>query len=348
MATNRKIVLVSRPSGEPTLDNFKLVQEELPDPGPDQVLLRSIYLSLDPYMRGRMNAGPSYAAPVEIGQVMQGQAMCEVVASKLPEYRPGEIVLAPIGWQEHAISDGKGVQKIDPSLRPLSYALGVLGMPGLTAYVGLLNIGQPKTGETLVVAAASGAVGSVVGQIGKLKGCRVIGIAGGPEKCRYVKEQLAFDECLDHRAGNLPERLKAACPNGVDIYFENVGGHVLDAVLPLLNNFARVPVCGLIAHYNAKELPPGPDRLPLLMQNVLVKRLTIRGFIVFDFAGQYKEFLANLSQWVREGLIRYKEDITDGLENAPRELIGLLRGENFGKKIIRVSKNPTQQTISQS
>jgi NADPH-dependent curcumin reductase CurA len=216
-------------------------------------------------------------------------------------------------------------------------------MPGMTAYVGLLNIGQPKPGETVVVAAASGAVGSVVGQIGKLKGCRVIGIAGGSQKCSYVKEELGFDECLDHRAGNLPERLQAACPNGIDIYFENVGGHVFDAVLPRLNNFARIPVCGLIAHYNATELPPGPDRLPQLMWNILVKRLTFRGFIVFDFASQYKEFLADMSQWVSAGRVRYKEDITDGMENAPRELIGLLRGENFGKKIIRVSQDATRQ-----
>jgi NADPH-dependent curcumin reductase CurA len=338
MATkNRQILLASRPSGEPTLDNFRLVESEIPRPGPGQMLLRSIYLSLDPYMRGRMNAARSYAPPVEIGQVMEGRAVAEVVESNLPDYQPGDIVFAPIGWQEFALSDGQGARKIDPTLRPLSYALGILGMPGMTAYTGLLNIGQPKSGETLVVAAASGAVGSLVGQIGRIQGCRVVGIAGGPAKCGFVKQELGFDECLDHRAPNLAGRLEAACPQGIDIYFENVGGAVFDAVLPLLNNFARIPVCGLIAHYNATELPPGPDRVPLVMQQILVKRLTFRGFIVWDFASQMSQFLADMSRWLREGRLKYKEDITDGLENAPRELIGLLRGENFGKKLIRVS-----------
>jgi NADPH-dependent curcumin reductase len=337
---NRRILLASRPCGEPTLDNFRLVESELPRPGPGQMLLRSIYLSLDPYMRGRMNAAKSYALPVEIGQVMEGRAVAEVVESSLPGYQPGDIVFVSLGWQEFALSDGQGVRKIDPTLRPLSYALGILGMPGMTAYTGLLTIGQPQPGETLVVAAASGAVGSVVGQMGRLKGCRVVGIAGGREKCRFAKDELGFDECLDHREANLTGRLEAACPNGIDIYFENVGGAVFDAVLPLLNNFARIPVCGLIAHYNATELPPGPDRVPLVMQQILVKRLTFRGFIVWDFASQMPEFLADMSAWLREGRIKYKEDITDGLENAPRELIGLLRGKNFGKKIIRVSHEP--------
>jgi NADPH-dependent curcumin reductase CurA len=336
--TNRQILLVSRPNGEPTLDNFGTVESEIPQPGPGQMLLRSIYLSLDPYMRGRMSAAKSYAPPVELGQVMEGRAVAEVVQSNLPGYQHGDVVFAPLGWQEFAVSDGQGVRKLDPTLRPLSYALGVLGMPGMTAYTGLLNIGQPKAGETLVVAAASGAVGSVVGQIARLKGCRVVGIAGGPDKCRFVKEELGFNECLDHRATNLAGRLEAACPKGIDIYFENVGGAVFDAVLPLLNNFARIPVCGLIAHYNATELPPGPDRVPLVMHQVLIKRLTFRGFIVWDFAAQMPQFLADMSTWLREGRLQYKEDITDGLENAPRELIGLLRGKNFGKKIIRVCR----------
>jgi NADPH-dependent curcumin reductase CurA len=340
---NRQILLASRPRGEPTPDNFKLVETDAPQPGPGQVLLRTIYLSLDPYMRGRMNAGPSYSKPVEVGEVMEGGAVCEVVQSNLAQYKPGDVVLARAGWQEYALSDGNGAQKIDPSLRPVSYALGVLGMPGLTAYTGLLNIGQPRPGETLVVAAASGAVGSVVGQIARIKGCRAVGVAGGERKCRYVKEELGFDACLDHRQPDLAGRLKAACPKGIDIYFENVGGAVFDAVLPLLNNFARVPVCGLIAHYNAAELPAGPDRVPLVMHDALVKRLTFRGFIVSDFASQFPEFLRDMSGWLREGRVKYKEDVTDGLENAPRELIGLLKGENFGKKIIRVSADPTQQ-----
>jgi NADPH-dependent curcumin reductase len=339
---NRQILLASRPRGKPTLDNFKLVETDIADPGPGQMLLRTIYLSLDPYMRGRMNAGPSYAKPVEVGAVMEGRAVCEVVKSNLPPYKAGDIVLAGTGWQTHALADGKGVQKIDPALGPISNALGVLGMPGLTAYAGLHNIGKPQPGETLVVAAASGAVGSVVGQIAKIMGCRVVGIAGGERKCRYVKEELGFDACLDHRQPDLPERLKAACPNGIDIYFENVGGEVFEGVLPLLNNFARVPVCGLIAHYNATELPAGPNLVPLLMHSILVKRLTFRGFIVGDFAAQYPEFMADMSGWLRDGHVKYREDITDGLDNAPRELIGLLKGENFGKKIIRVGPDPTQ------
>ncbi|BBO34561.1 NADP-dependent oxidoreductase [Lacipirellula parvula] len=337
--TNRQILLASRPHGEPTLDNFQLVETQLPSPAPGQLLLRSLYLSLDPYMRGRMSEEKSYASPVEVGGVMGGQAIAVVVESNHPDHRVGEIVLAPIGWQEYALSDGDGLQEIDPALGPVSYALGVLGMPGLTAYTGLLNIGQPKPGETLVVAAASGAVGSVVGQIAKLKGCRVIGIAGGAEKCRYVKEELGFDDCLDHRAPNLADRLRTACPDGIDIYFENVGGEVFTAVFPLLNNFARIPVCGLIAHYNATEAPAGPDRLPQLMHQVLVKRLTFRGYIVSDFASQYPQFLEEVGGWLREGKVKYKEDVTEGLENAPRELIGVLRGENFGKKIVRVGRS---------
>jgi NADPH-dependent curcumin reductase CurA len=267
---------------------------------------------------------------------MEGRSVSLVVESNLSDYRPGDIAFAPSGWQEYFLSNGAGVRKLDPGLKPLSYALGVLGMPGLTAYTGLLNIGQPKAGETLVVAAASGAVGSVVGQIARIKCCRVIGIAGGPEKCRYVREELGFDDCLDHREADLPARLAAACPSGIDIYFENVGGHVFDAVLPLLNDFARIPVCGLIAHYNATDLPPGPNQLPLLMRQILVKRLTFRGFIVFDFQSQTAQFLRDMSAWLAEGKVKYREDVTDGLEHAPAELIGLLKGKNFGKKIIRV------------
>jgi NADPH-dependent curcumin reductase CurA len=267
---------------------------------------------------------------------MEGRAVAEVVESNLPGYQPGDVVFAPTGWQEYALSDGKEARKLDPPLGPVSYALGVLGMPGLTAYTGLLTIGQPKAGETVVVAAASGAVGSVVGQIAKIKGCRAVGIAGGEKKCRYVTEELGFDACLDHRDSTLPERLKEACPSGIDVYFENVGGKVFDAVFPLLNNFALGPVCGLIAQYNATEPPPGPDRVPALLMATLVKRLTFRGFIVWDFAAQFPQFLKDVSAWLREGKVRYREDVTDGLENAPRELIGLLKGENFGKKIIRV------------
>ena len=340
---NRQVLLASRPKGEPTPENFRLVEAEVPRPGPGQVLLRTVYLSLDPYMRGRMNAGPSYARPVEVGEVMEGRAVAEVIESNLKAYKPGDVVFAPTGWQEYALSDGKEARKLDPALGPASYALGVLGMPGLTAYAGLLTIGQPKPGETVVAAAASGAVGSLVGQIAKIKGCRAVGVAGGEKKCRYVKEELGFDACLDHRDPTLPGRLKEACPGGIDVYFENVGGKVFEAVLPHLNNFARVPVCGLIAHYNQTEPPPGPDRVPALMLATLVKRLTYRGFIVGDLAAQFPQFLADMSAWLREGKVKYREDVTEGLENAPRELIGLLRGENFGKKVIRVGPEPARR-----
>jgi NADPH-dependent curcumin reductase CurA len=340
---NRQILLASRPHGEPGPDNFELVETAVPQPGPGRMLLRTIYLSLDPYMRGRMRAGPSYARPVEVGEVMEGSAVCAVVESNLPGYDAGNLVLAGTGWQEYSLSEGQGVRKVDPALGPISYALGVLGMPGLTAYAGLLDIGKPQPGETLVVAAASGAVGSVVGQVARIKGCRVIGIAGGEAKCRFVQGELGFDSCLDHRQPHLAERLRATCPAGIDVYFENVGGAVFDAVLPLLNNFARIPVCGLIAHYNATEPPAGPDRVPQVLWDILVKRLTFRGFIVRDYGSWWGDFITDMSGWLREGRVKYREDVTDGLENAPRELIGLLKGENFGKKIIRVSPDPTRR-----
>ena len=337
---NRQILLASRPSGEPSEENFKLVEVEIPRPDRGQMLVRTIYLSLDPYMRGRMDASPSYAPPVQVGEVMEGQSVCEVIESNAPEFGPGDIVVAGGGWQDYSLAGSEGVRKIDRSQGPISYALGVLGMPGLTAYTGLLNIGKPRPGETLVVAAAAGAVGSVVGQLGKIKGCRVVGIAGGQQKCSFVKDELGLDLCLDHRQPKLGEQLKAACPNGIDIYFENVGGPVLEAVLPLLNKFARIPVCGLIAHYNDQELPPGPDRVPLLMRTILVKRLTVGGFIVRDYASQFPDYIRDMTGWLREGRARYREDITDGLENAPRELIRLLKGGNFGKKLIRVNPEP--------
>jgi NADPH-dependent curcumin reductase len=337
---NRQVLLASRPSGEPSQSNFQFAETEIAEPGPGQMMLRTIYLSLDPYMRGRMDPGPSYAPRVEIGQVMVGQSVCEVVKSKIPSYQPGDIVLAGGGWQEYALSDGAEIRKMDHFPGPISQALGVLGMPGLTAYAGLLNIGKPKAGETVVVAAASGAVGSVVGQIAKIMGCKVIGIAGGEMKCRFVTDELGFDACLDHRLPGLADRLPAACSNGIDIYFENVGGHVLEAVLPLLNNFARIPVCGLIAYYCAKDLPTG-TKVPDLMGAILKKRLTFQGFIVLEYLSQYSAFIAEMSNWLKEGRVKYREDIVDGLENAPRELIGLLRGENFGKKIIRVNREPS-------
>ncbi len=334
---NRQIVLAARPQGEPKESDFRLAETPVLEPGPGHMLLRTIYLSLDPYMRGRMNAGASYAPAVEIGEVMVGATVCRVEASHLGEFQVGDIVLAAKGWQEYALSDGTGVRKLDPAIAPYSTALGVLGMPGMTAWSGLLNIGQPKAGETVVVAAASGAVGSLVGQLAKLRGCRAVGVAGGDRKCRYVTEELGMDACIDHKQADFPARLRAACPKGVDIYFENVGGAVFDAVLPLLNLFARVPVCGLIAHYNATGLPEGVDRVPLLLAHVLTKRLTLRGFIVVDFASQQPDFLAEVGPLVRDGRIKYREEIALGLENAPKALIGLLCGENFGKMLVRVS-----------
>jgi len=333
----QRIVLAARPVGEPKPTDFRLESVPVPTPGPDQVLVRTIWLSLDPYMRGRMSEGPSYAAPVAIDGVMEGGTVAEVIASNSDKFNKGDIVLAHGGWQTHAVVSAKGLRKIDPSLAPISTAVGVLGMPGMTAYTGLLEIGKPQPGETVVVAAASGAVGSAVGQIARIKGARAIGIAGGADKCRYVTEELGFDACLDHRDPDLAAKLKEACPKGIDVYFENVGGKVWDAVLPRLNQFARVPVCGLIADYNALSGDaPGPNRAPALMRAVLVKRLTLRGFIVSDFAALHGDFLRDMSQWVREGKIRYREFVTEGLASAPEAFIGLLRGQNFGKQLVRI------------
>jgi len=337
MTTATRVLLASRPVGEPEESNFRFEPMPVPTPGPGEMLLKTLWLSLDPYMRGRMSDAPSYAAPVAIGQVMEGRTVSEVIASNLDGYAKGDIVLSPSGWQTHAISQGKLTRKIDPKIAPVSTALGVLGMPGMTAYTGLSEIGQPEAGETVVVSAASGAVGSLVGQIAKIKGARAVGIAGGPAKCRYVTDELGFDACIDHRLSDMPANLRAACPNGIDVYFENVGGAVFEAVFPLLNNFARVPVCGQIATYNATEMPAGTIRVSQLTRAILTKRLTLRGFIVSDFAARQADFLRDVSAWLRDGRIKYREDVVDGLEAAPRALIGLLRGENFGKLLVRVA-----------
>jgi NADPH-dependent curcumin reductase CurA len=333
----RRIVLASRPVGEPAANNFQMEELDIPQPGAGAVLLRTLWLSLDPYMRGRMSDAPSYAAPVQIGQVMEGRAISEIAASNLEGFAKGDLVFGNTGWQTHAVSNGRGLRKLDRVAGvALPAYLGVLGMPGMTAYAGLLEIGKPQPGETVVVAAASGAVGQVVGQIARLKGARAVGIAGGPEKCRFVTDELGFDACLDHRAPGLAERLKQACPNGIDVYFENVSGPVFEAVFPLLNSFSRIPVCGLISQYNATETPAGALKVAQLMRAVLTKRLTFRGFIVSDFAALEPDFRRDMSAWVREGKIKHREYIVDGLENAPRALIGLLRGENFGKTVVRV------------
>jgi NADPH-dependent curcumin reductase CurA len=337
-ASAKRIVLASRPVGEPTPANFRIEDYPIPTPGPGQVLLRTIWLSLDPYMRGRMSDGPSYSAPVPVDGVMEGGAVCEVAASNNSGFTKGDVVLAHSGWQQYALSDGKGLRKVDPKIAPVSTAVGVLGMPGMTAYTGLLEIGKPKAGETVVVAAASGAVGSAVGQIAKIKGARAVGIAGGKEKCNYVKNELGFDECIDHRDPDLAAKLKAACPNGIDVYFENVGGKVFDAVFPLLNAFARIPVCGLIADYNTifgKDTPT-PPWANSIMRAILVKRLNFRGFIVRDFDALFPDFIRDMPQWVREGKVKHKEFVTEGLESAPQAFMGLLKGANFGKQLVRV------------
>jgi hypothetical protein len=301
-------------------------------------LLRTLYLSLDPYRRGRMSDGPSYTAPVAIGDVMVGGTVSRVEASRLDNFKVGDRVLGYTGWQDFALSDGKGLTALFPEDPHPSRALGVLGMPGFTSYMGLLDIGRPVAGETVVVAAASGPVGSVVGQIAKIKGCTVVGIAGGQTKCRYVVDELGFDFCVDHHAEGLPGHLAAACPKGIDVYFENVGGAVFDAVLPLLNTKARVPVCGLVAAYNATELPPWPDRLGLLVGTLLRQRIKMQGFIVFDDYGpRWSEFAGAMGKWVREDNIQVCEDIVFGLENAPEAFIGLLEGKNFGKLVIQLA-----------
>ncbi len=336
---NRQITLASRPVGAPTAANFALVESPVPQPGAGELLLRNLYLSLDPYMRGRMSDAESYAAPVGIGDVMVGGTVARVLSSDHADYRVGDLVLAYGGWQDYGLSDGSGLSRLDTAMTHPSLALGVLGMPGFTAYMGLLDIGQPQPGETVVVAAASGAVGSVVGQIAKLKGCHVVGVAGGAEKCRYVTDELGFDACVDHHIENFPQQLEAACRQGIDVYFESVGGAVFDAVLPLLNTKARIPLCGLIAQYNATALPAGPDRLGLLTGTLLTKRIRMQGFIIFDDYGpRFGEFLAPMSEWVRQGSIRYREDMVEGLENAPQAFIGMLDGSNFGKLVVRIGE----------
>ena len=335
--TNRRFILAERPKGEPNDGTLKLEEGPIPVPGDGEMLLRTQYLSLDPYMRGRMSDAPSYAAPVAIGDVMEGGTVARVVTSNVGGFAEGEMVLCRNGWQDYALSDGQGVQKLGHEPKNPSFALGIMGMPGFTAWAGLTRIGAPKAGETLVVAAATGPVGATVGQIGKLMGCRVVGIAGGPEKCAHLTDTLGFDAGIDHKAEGFAETLKAAVPEGIDIYFENVGGKVLDAVVPLLNVEARVPVCGLVSQYNATSLPDGPDRMNWLMGQVLRKQLTVRGFIIFNTFGHlYPEFAKAMGAWLEEGKIKYREQRVDGLENAPSAFRGLLKGENFGKLVVKV------------
>jgi len=333
---NIQIRLASRPAGRPSVENFVIAPAPIPSPGDGQVLIRTKYLSLDPYMRGRMSEAPSYAPPVKIGGLMVGATVGEVVESCDPAIKPGDVVLASTGWQKYGVQTASAVRTLDPSQAPVTTALGVLGMPGFTAYAGLTRIGRPRPGETVVVAAASGPVGATVGQLARIGGARAVGIAGGPEKVSYLRE-IGFDAALDHRAAEFRGQLAAATPDGIDVYFENVGGHVWDAAFPRLNEFARIPVCGLVAHYCDTELPPGPDRTAALMSAILRKSLTVRGFIVSEFvADLMPEFLERVTPWVRDGSLKYREDVVDGLENAPEAFIGMLDGANFGKLLIRV------------
>ena len=334
---NHRIRLASRPHGEPVEADFTRDVVEVPSPEPGQVLLRTHYLSLDPYVRGRMSAAKSYAAPMEVGDVIVGGTVSEVVESAADGFAPGDTVLAYGGWQEYSLESAAHLRRLDPSAAPVTTALGVLGMPGFTAYAGLLAIGKPQPGETVAVAAATGPVGSAVGQIAKLHGARAIGIAGGEQKVARMRE-LGFDAALDHRAPDFASRLAEASPDGIDVYFENVGGAVWDAVLPRLNEFARVPVCGLAALYNATSAPEGPDRSAQLMREVLSKSLTLRGFIQREFVPtMFEDFLRDMTDWVASGKVQHTEDITEGLDRAPEAFVGMLRGQNFGKAIIQVS-----------
>ena len=327
---NRRVVLASRPKGWVTPDNFRIESAPMPAPQEGEVLVKNLWLSLDPYMRGRMSDAKSYVKGVDIGEVMVGQTVGEVVDSRNPTLKKGDHVLTPLGWQLFGVT--RDASRIDGGRAPLSYYLGLLGMPGMTAYFGLKEIGQPKAGETLVVSAASGAVGSVVGQLGKLWGCRVVGIAGGAQKCAYVKNDLGFDACVDYKAGRLYEDLREACPKGVDVYFENVGGEILDTLLRLVNVGSRIVVCGLIAEYNATE-PYGYRN----MRSVLVNRIRMQGMIVFDWKDRYGEALKALGGYLGEGKLKYRESVVEGLDNAPQGLIALLKGGNFGKQLVKLA-----------
>lgn len=340
MAMRRSVVLRRRPQGEPVPEDFEVIEDAIPTPAEGEIVTRTIYLSLDPYMRGRLSEAKSYAKPVAIGEVMTGETVGEVVASAHPDYAPGDIVVGPRGWSTHCVSAGTSawgaaLSKLRKGEAKLSYYLGILGMPGVTAYSGMTDIGQPKAGETVVVSAASGAVGSVVGQLAKRAGARAVGIAGGADKCRFVREELGFDDCIDHRAPDLRKALAAACPKGVDVYFENVGGAVQAAVFPLLNDFGRMVMCGMVAEYNNTEPAPGPN-----LMSVVRKRLRIEGLIVSDKPERFDEWRKLAAPWVMDGSLRYREDVVEGLDHAAEAFIGLLSGKNFGKLVVRVGAEP--------
>jgi hypothetical protein len=331
MTTNKAWTLASRPVGWVSEDNFKLVESPLPQPKDGEVLVKNLWLSLDPYMRGRISDAKSYVKGVDLGEVMVGQTVGEVLESRSAGLAPGDKVLTQLGWQLYGCAKGAEVAKVDATRVPLSYYLGCLGMPGMTAYFGLKEIGQPKPGETVVVSAASGAVGSVVGQLAKIAGCRAVGIAGGKAKCDYVVNELGFDACVDHKAGDLYRDLKEACAKGVDVYFENVGGETLDTLLRLMNPFSRIVVCGLISDYNATE----PYAVKMI-RSVLVNRIKMQGMIVFDWKDRYAEALKALAGHLAQGKLKYRESVVQGIENAPKGLVGLLKGQNFGKQLVKL------------
>jgi NADPH-dependent curcumin reductase CurA len=331
----RSVVLKNRPRGEPVAGDFGIVEDAIPKAGPGEVVTRTIWLSIDPYMRGRLREEQTYAVAIQIGEVMTGETVGEVVASANPAFVPGDFVVGARGWQTHSVTPGERLFKIAKGSAPLSTYLGVLGMPGATAYAGVTEICKPKAGETFVVSAASGAVGSVAGQIAKRAGARVVGIAGGADKCLWVQDSLGFDDCVDHRSLDLRRELQGACPNGIDCYFENVGGAVQAAVFDHLNPFARVAMCGMVSQYNEQTMPPGPN-----LGFVVGKRILIQGFIVSDRPERMTEWRAKAAPWIADGSLAYREDVIDGLENAPDALTGILTGRNFGKLLVKVSADP--------
>jgi NADPH-dependent curcumin reductase len=333
---NKQILLKSRPIGEPKESDFALVETPVPEAGENEILTRTIYLSLDPYMRGRISEGKSYAASVELNSVIVGGTVSKVIKSNHPQFSQGDFVLDYNGWQTYGVSKGETVRKLDPNQVPLSYNLGVLGMPGMTAYFALLDIGQPSEGETVVVSAASGAVGAVAGQIAKIKGCRVVGIVGSDEKRDFIVNELGFDVGINRRTQELDLALKEAAPNGIDLYFDNTAGVILETVLQQINLGARISLVGLISEYNAVSPPPGPN-----LRTLLINRALIKGFLVRDYLHHQQKFLNDVSEWLKLGKLKYKEDIVVGLGNAPHAFIGLLQGANFGKLVIKVSDDET-------
>ena len=333
----RRIVLAARPSGMPKDSDFRIEEVPIPEPAEGEVVVRNIFMSIDPYMRGRMREGPSYAPAVQLGELMVGGTAGQVTASRNGRFPEGVYVNGMLGWQEYGVSDGTGLRQLDPAAAPISTSLGILGMPGMTAYFGLLDLGAPQEGETVAVTGAGGAVGALVGQIAKIKGCRAVGLAGTDAKCTYAVDEVGFDACVNYKnAGDLQQAVADACPKGVDVYFDNVGGPVADAVILNLNEFSRVPVCGQIALYNAEEPAMGP-RLFFIF---LTRRVKVQGFIVSDFAARWGEGLAQMTEWLQQGKLKYKEDIAQGIENAPQALIGVLQGANLGKQLVQLSDAP--------